>query len=114
VFWNCKSLREAAVNLAELPGGLFDGCSALERVWMTARVSRIGREAFYHCSALRSINLSALSPEAEIEERAFAESGLVEVEFPAKLQSIGNRAFEGCAWLASVRLPRELGRMGGT
>jgi hypothetical protein len=111
-FSHCKSLREAAVNLAELPNCLFWDCSALEHVWMTARVSQIGLGAFKCCSALRNIDLSVLTSEAEIKTSAFAESGLVEVEFPAKLQSIGDRAFEGCAWLASVRLPRELGRIG--
>jgi hypothetical protein len=47
-----------------------------------------------------------------IGDSAFAWSGLVEVEFPAKLQLIGEWAFEDCAWLASVRLPRDLGRIG--
>jgi hypothetical protein len=51
-------------------------------------------------------------PEAVIEWSAFKGSGLVEVEFPAKLQWIGDRAFQGCAWLASVRLPRERGTIG--
>jgi hypothetical protein len=109
---NCKSLREAAVNLAALPDYLFSHCSALERVWMTVRVSRIGTSAFKDCSALRSIDLSALGREAQIGDWAFEKSGLVEVEFPAKLQLIGYQAFQGCAWLASVRLPRELGRIG--
>jgi hypothetical protein len=112
VFGHCKSLREVAVNLAALPDSLFWDCSALERIWMTARVSVIGSWAFRDCSALRSIDLSALSPEAVIGDYAFALSGLVEVEFPVKLQSIGDGAFQGCAWLASVRLPRERGCIG--
>jgi hypothetical protein len=114
VFSDCKSQREAVVNLTALSDCLFRGCSTLERVWMTARVSQISNAAFQNCSALRSIDLSSLSPEAEIVDSAFAESGLVEVEveFPAKLQSIGDKAFQGCAWLASVRLPRELGSIG--
>jgi hypothetical protein len=48
-----------------------------------------GTPAFKGCLALRSIDLSALSPEAEIVDSVFAWSRLVEVEFPAKLQSLG-------------------------
>jgi hypothetical protein len=55
--------------------------------------------------ALRNIDLFALRPEAVIEGEVSAWSGLVEVEFPANLQSIGNVAFKGYVWLAPVRLP---------
>jgi hypothetical protein len=112
VFSKCESLSEAEVNLAALPNGLLYDCSALKRIWMTAHVSQIGSGAFQDCSGLRRIDLSALTPEAEIERAAFIWSGLVEVEFPAKLRSIGDQASYGCTLLASVRLPRGLGRIG--
>jgi hypothetical protein len=63
------------------------------------------------CSALQMIDFSELTPGARIGEKAFAQSGLQKVTFPAKLESIGKEAFLGCESLVFVRLPRELGRL---
>jgi hypothetical protein len=87
---------------------MFRGCRALRRVSLTAPVALINSEAFCDCSALRSIDLSALLPDAEIGNRAFARTGLVEVILPAKLNVISYGAFEDCISLTSVRLPQEL------
>jgi hypothetical protein len=112
VFFACKLLREAFLSQSNIPKGLFCRCSSLECVSLTAPVSRIGSGAFFGCSALRSLDLSALSPDAEIGEQAFSCSGLLEVTFPAKLRSIWDFAFLHCESLESVRLPRELDRLG--
>jgi hypothetical protein len=105
-------LREVTISLPRIPSGLFTGCTALTSVTLTSHVSVIGGSAFKNCSALHRIDLSSLSPDAEIEEKLFAESGLVEVNFPANLRRIQNEVFRGCASLVSVRLPQELGALG--
>jgi hypothetical protein len=111
-FSDCKVLREATISLARIPNGLLAGCTALTSVILTAHVSVIGGYVFYRCSSLHHIDLSSLSPDAEIRKGAFAESGLVEVNFPANLRCTGDEAFKGCVSLVSVRLPQELGVLG--
>jgi hypothetical protein len=105
-------LREATIGLITIPDQLFRDCTALTSVTLTSHVSVIGAFAFESCSALQRIDLSSLSPDAEIEEKLFAESGLVEVNFPANLRRIQNEVFSGCVSLVSVRLPQELGALG--
>jgi DMSO reductase anchor subunit len=105
-------LREATIGLVRIPDRLFAGCAALMSITLTAHVSVIGGSAFRSCSSLQRIDLSSLSREMEVGSRAFALSGLVEVNFPANLRRIGDEAFSGCASLVSVRLPRELGALG--
>jgi hypothetical protein len=112
VFLKCELLRKAVLSQSNIPDFLFCGCRSLECVSLTAPVSLVGSRAFFVCSSLRSLDISALSPDAWIEEGAFASSGLLEVTFPAKLRSIGDSAFSNCKSLESVRLPQELGRLG--
>jgi hypothetical protein len=111
-FSRCKLLREATIGLARIPSELFGGCTALTSVTLTAHMSVIGAYAFKGCSSLHHINLSSFSPDAEIGEKAFAESGLVEVNFPANLRRIEGEAFKGCVSLVSVRLPQKWGALG--
>jgi hypothetical protein len=86
--------------------------SGLVEVNFPANLRRIWNVAFSGCSSMHHIDLSCLSPDAEIGQMAFALSGLVEVNFPANLRCIGDEAFSGCASLVSGRLPRELDALG--
>jgi hypothetical protein len=112
LFDGCKLLPKAVLSRSIIRDRLFGGCISLKSVSLTVPVSRIGDRSFFGCWALRNIDLSTPSPHAEIEEMAFAGSGLLEVTFPAKLRSIGDSAFCNCKSLESVRLPRELERLG--
>jgi hypothetical protein len=111
-FLGCEQLQKVVINQTNIPGELFKSCRSLERVWLPVGVNCIGKLAFCDCYALRSIDLSTLSPEGRIEDHAFTGSGLVEVTFPTKLESIGDGAFGFCHFLTSVRLPQQLGRLG--
>jgi hypothetical protein len=113
VFFECKLLRKAVLSQLKIQRIMFCGCSSLERVSLTAPVNRIGTQAFIGCSALRILDLSALTPDAEIETWAFCYSGLLEVTFPAKLRSIADGAFSYCKSLESISLPRELDFLDG-
>jgi hypothetical protein len=92
---------------------MFHNCTALECVVFPAAVAAIGRGAFAGCSALRSIDLSRLSADAEIGFGAFVECGLVEVTLPAELRGISDLAFADCKSLTAVRLPQKLRSLGG-
>jgi hypothetical protein len=87
---------------------MFMDCRRLERVELSPEVDLIDEYAFYHCSALRRIDLSCLTAEAVISYKAFLYSGLVEVDLPAMLRKIGSQAFSCCHSLVSVRLPLKL------
>jgi hypothetical protein len=110
-FAECSALREAEVGLAKIPSSFFSDCRALERVTL-GEVAEIRRCAFAGCVLLRSIDLSALDPDAEIGDHAFERSGLVDVALPATLRSIRAEAFAHCQSLTRVRLPRTLGSLG--
>jgi hypothetical protein len=91
---------------------MFCNCSALECVVFPAAVAAIRFEAFAGCSALRSIDLSRLSADAEIEGGAFSQCGLVEVALPAELRLIDAGAFQDCTSFTAVRLPQKLRSLG--
>jgi hypothetical protein len=100
------------IPLADIPNALFERCTALECVVFPAAVAAIRSFAFSGCSALRSIDLSRLSADAEIETGAFSGCGLVEVALPAELRGIAHRAFANCTSLTAVRLPQRLRSLG--
>jgi hypothetical protein len=100
------------IPLAEIRQALFIACTALECVVFPAAVAAIQDGAFSGCSALRSIDLSGLSADAEIGRSAFSGCGLVEVALPAELRGIGERAFADCTSLTAVRLPQKLRSLG--
>jgi hypothetical protein len=84
--------------------GVFNGCTALERVSLPRFITNIRYHMFYNCSALTGIDI----PEyvAEIGDRAFYGcTGLASVIIPDGVTSIGERAFYTCEGLTSVTVP---------
>ena len=80
----------------------FVHCSALADVEYD-KLKRIGLEAFYSCSSLRSINLPSVKI---VEELAFDScTGLTDVNFGDKLESIGGQAFYCCVSLERIAIP---------
>ena len=64
-------------------------------------VEIIGKEAFYYCTALKSITLP--NTITSIEDWAFAGcTGLESITIPASVNSIGKGAFNGCTSLKSI------------
>lgn len=68
--------------------------SAEETLCLPAALKIIDEEAFYRSESLRRVVI----PEGvqEIRARAFAESGITEIEFPSTLTFIAEDAFDGC------------------
>ena len=82
----------------------FFGCTALSSVKIPAGVSAIGDKAFFGCTALSSVEI----PEgvSAIGAEAFAGcTALEKVVFPTSLTAIGARAFYECKSLAVAVLP---------
>ncbi len=77
----------------------------------TYRVTRIGNDAFYNCSALTLIGI----PEGvtEIGENGFAGCYKLEnIDLPNSLVKIGNWAFYGCTGFTTFHFPRNLAEIG--
>ncbi len=70
----------------------------------------IGKNAFYGCDQLESINLP--NTVTEIGEGAFTGcTKLISITLPDSLLSIGAGAFMGCTSLRGISLPREISRI---
>lgn len=73
----------------------------------TYKVTKIGKNAFYACSELTSIDLP--NTITEIDDESFqACTSLSEVIIPYGVKSIGKWAFTGCVGLKSVSIPNSV------
>ena len=72
-------------------------------------VRRIGKGAFYGCSALKNVSMSnALE---SVGEMAFAFSGIQNIYFPDNVIVFEDCVFMNCDYLKTVRLPAGLGNI---
>ena len=132
-FKDCKSLASVKVPgmSGSVPASCFEGCTSLSDIDLPDGVKFIGQKSFNRCYSLTSIKF----PESldSINYMAFANVPLKELHFPSSLKIINNAAFAGnhvlktlelpdsieylsgfyaCSSLTSVKLPRNLGRLG--
>ncbi len=103
-FQNCSSLTSITIpkNLTDINYGSFMSCSNLQSVEMSDDITCIGSQVFYYCKNLKSIKLPANLQ--RIESNAFYYTGLEEIDIPASVNYISNRAFWGCNNLTKVVL----------
>lgn len=73
-------------------------------------ITAIGKNAFYSCTNLRSVQLP--STLKEIGESAFHGTSFEEFEVPEGVTKIGERAFAGCKYMKSIQLPSSLTEIG--
>ena len=89
----------------------FYDCSALKSITLPNSIQSIGNCAFFECSALKSITL----PDSiqSIGKNAFYDcSALESITLPNSIQSIGEGAFEWCKALESITLPNSIHSIG--
>eukprot|EP00985_Skeletonema_marinoi_P030059 scaffold30309_cov73-Skeletonema_marinoi.AAC.1 len=80
----------------------FNGCEDLVQVETHDRIRKVGRDAFYGCISLKSIDLRSV---VEIDSFAFCGcEDLMDVEFGDKLETIGIYAFDECTSLEHLNL----------
>lgn len=83
--------------------GAFAECR-IQQITLPEGISAIGKQAFYQCIGLQSVQL----PEgvSSIGEGAFYFTGLRSIDLPESLTSIGPSAFASCSRLTDVTLPQ--------
>ena len=95
----------------------FYGCDGLTSVTIPKGVSSIEKSAFAHCDSLLSIQVDSGNAYYASEDGVLfnkdrttllcypAGKKDVSYQIPESVTSIGNNAFRGCVWLASVSIP---------
>ncbi|MCM1194963.1 MAG: leucine-rich repeat domain-containing protein, partial [Firmicutes bacterium] len=109
-FANCRNLEsvELPASLYAIYRNAFYGCTALKSINLE-NVGSIGEDAFSQCKNLRSVVLSKKLE--SISDGVFASSGLTHIDIPKKVAKIGDRAFAGTC-LEKIRIPDSVTEIG--
>lgn len=99
IFQNCKNLQLVDLsNMTEIGNGAFEN-SALTEITIPASVTKICAHAFKYCSALKTLEFVAGTPEKELvlETEAFFGCGKMDLAnggvLPSRIISIAARTF---------------------
>lgn len=117
-FSNCIGLTNMRIPdaVTSLGAGAFSGCTELTQITIGEGISCIQAGSFYECVNLSQIhwgnnikNISGTMKNDSLNPRlggAFEGcTALRELEFPQKLETIGDYVFSGCTALTDVSLP---------
>lgn len=111
IFQNCKNLQHVDLsNMTEIGKGAFEN-SALTDISIPASVTKICAHAFRYCSALKTLEFVAGTPEKELvlETEAFFGCGNMDLAdggvLPSRIISIAARTFQGCG-ITKLTLPQ--------
>ena len=106
-FKNCYKIEKVSLpeTIRFIRRGSFENCYRINNIVFGANLKSIGDDAFYNCLSLRHVEL----PEGikEIGQRAFMQSGLLEIKVPESLMEIKKYVFAN-TMLRSVSLPQRL------
>ncbi|MCR5793821.1 MAG: leucine-rich repeat protein [Solobacterium sp.] len=84
----------------------------VKKVNLSSKITSIGRDAFYKCYDLETVNFTDATALQTIEPWAFYSTGLRSLKFANKLTTISEAAFSGIENLKSVTLPKSLKTLG--
>lgn len=97
-------------NLTEIGDYAFRNCVNVPKIVMEDTVKKIGKGAFYNCTALESVTAPGV---VEIGDEAFYGCGnMRETDVLTSAEVLGDRAFYGCIGLTEVVLPETVSSMG--
>ncbi len=98
---NLTSFRGIGVNSATIDDAAFNQCSNLSDVVISGSITKIGEQAFYQCTKLKTISLPSDASYCSIYKNAFKESGLTHIEIPS-IYNINTGAFDNCTSLTHI------------
>jgi len=97
---------EVSEDILLIPGNAFMGCTNLEEAVLADSIEAIGNGAFAECTSLEKVkwpkNLRF------IEQFAFLNTNLIEVELPPKVKEVGLEAFYDCSFLKRIILSESI------
>lgn len=100
-------------DVAEINSAVFKGCKTIKSVSFHPNVKKIGENAFYGNTNLKTCVFPTNSQMEEISNYAFCScKSLQSISFPISLEKIGNYAFSYCSGITEVRLPDMLKSIG--
>lgn len=84
--------------------------TVLSEIDIPEGITRVGEEAFKGCKKLKRVSIP--DSVTEIEDGAFADSGLIRCKWPIGATVINSRVFEGCKSLEAVMIPDTVTEIG--
>ena len=107
-FYDCDGLTEIIIpdSVTVLREYVFSYCSSLTRVELSNNINYIAYGLFNECKNLSEVVIPA--GVTYIGGYAFSQCPLTEIDLPDGLESIGERAFQGCANLVRLDFPETL------
>ena len=117
-FFSCQRLRRIVLSekLASMGEECFGECGSLTQAALNGRLTGISRYCFYGCRGLVKLEFSEQQKKTlqVIGVQAFGQCSSLESldlsDFPS-LKQMGERTFEGCDFLTTVRLSENLERI---
>ncbi len=98
-------------NVKIIGAGAFYNCSNLKSVVLSAGLSEIGEYAFYGCETLKNVMIPV--GVTEIGNSVFSGCGaLTDINLPESVLMIGDSAFEDCTSLTNIVVPEEVKSIG--
>lgn len=94
---NRSSLKSVVFgqNIKSIGNSAFYGCQQLESITLNSNLETLSSSTFENCYKLASVNLQDTKVTA-IPSDCFYRCGLTEINIPATITEVGNRAFYGC------------------
>lgn len=122
LFRSCTALEKVTFgpDVRLVPEGAFSGCSNLLKVTFEQNAASgdgalalvFADRCFEGCTLLRSMDFPARTD--SIGYSAFSATGLTTANLIGGVRSIGKAAFDNCASLTTVLLPKNIQRLAGT
>lgn len=110
-FFGCREITSVVIGegVTTIARGSFNYCEAITEMSLPSTVTRIEELAFQSCKSLQNVTI----PDAvtHIGMRAFANSGLVHVDLPTSLASVGSEVFLGCESLVDAVFHSSMSRL---
>lgn len=106
--WNCRTLHvPSTVSVIEFTGGEAEEVSTdgyMDTIEIYGKIKHIYRNAFSGCTA-KNVIFKVPCEGIEVDKRAFASSGIVNLVLPEGMKTIPDAAFQGASNLKSVHIP---------
>lgn len=106
-------------SVEDIKAGTFQGCSHLSKITLHDDITSIGSNAFDRCGSLQQILIDGQQENRlpanclSIGSYSFYTCPITSIVLNDNLTTIGDRAFQSCSKLESIRIPESVVTLGG-